>query len=245
VGSAQKPTARSGPLDRAPYAARNAKTFKAIASLELKTSSAVLTAMFLAVMGVGCGQSGGSARADGGDDATGAGGAGGTGGFGIDGAAGSPPPSGNKIVNGDFSDGQTNWGVESSSTYVTASVTNGQLCVMSPAGVLVTVIWPGGLSPVASLVPGATNVLAYQASSNVPLSTFEVQIGPVDSLRAGTSTDLDVTTDAPTANIQTFSHSFSVAAIDDQAGLAFKLEYGIYSGLSTVCFDNVSLTTNN
>jgi hypothetical protein len=148
-------------------------------------------------------------------------------------------------VNGDFSDGQTDWGVESSSTFVTASVTNGQLCVMSPAGVLVTAIWPGGLSPVASLVPGGTYVLAYQASSNVALSTFEVQIGPVDSLRAGTNTDLDVTADVPGATIQTFSHSFSVAAIDDQAGLAFKLEYGIYSGLATVCFDNVSLTTSN
>ena len=193
--------------------------------------------------GVSCGQGSGSARPDGGCGVGGTGGAAGTGGAGIGGAAGSPPAGGNQIVNGDFSDGQTDWGVESGSTYVTASIVNGQLCVMFPAGVAVTTIWPGGFSPVASLVPGVTYLLSYQASSNVPLSTFEVQIGPVESLRAGTETDLDVTTDVPGTTIQTLSHSLSVTTADAQAGLAFKFSYGNFSGLATVCFDNVSLTS--
>jgi hypothetical protein len=207
----------------------------------------LIGALLVGVLGMGCGQSSGGVRTDGGclgDVACGTGGAGG-GGTGIGGAAGGVPPGGNQIVNGDFSDGQTDWGVASGSTFVTSSVANGQLCVSFPAGVLVTISWPGGLSPVASVVPGVTYLLSYQMSSNVPLSTFDVRVGPAESLYNGTATDFDVTSDVPGTTLQTFSHSFSVTAADDQAGVAFKALYGIYSGLAMICLDNVSLTTSS
>jgi len=215
----------------------------------LRPRGALLAVALLAAMaGAGCGQDAASARTDGGTGG-GAGGGGaagsaaGTGGGA--GAGGAAAGAGNQIVNGDFSDGMTDWGVISSSMWTTASVANGQLCVSFIAGIPITVVWPGGTSPVASLLPGVTYVLAYQVSSNVPLSPFEVQLGPVLTLYDEPTTDFDVTTDVPGATPQTFSHTFSVTAADAQAGLVFKFYYGIYSGMANVCFDDVSLTTSD
>ena len=220
-------------------------------------------ALFVGAMGVGCGPSSGTSRADGGclgagaacgtggagtgggaggGGGVGAGGGGGTAGAQTDGAAGGSPGSDNQIVNGDFSDGKTGWSTGSGSNYTTVSVANGQLCVTFEAGVAVTVTWGGyAAAPVASVVPGVIYVLSYQVSTNLPL-TLEVQVGAAANIWMETVTDFDATTDIAGPTVQTFNDMFAVTTADAQAGLAFKLYDGVLSGLPMVCLSNVSLT---
>jgi len=214
-------------------------------------------ALFVGVMGVGCGPSSGTPRTDGGclgggalcgtggggtGTGGGSGGGAGTGGAQADGAAGGTPGKDNQIVNGDFSDGMTGWSTVSSSNYTMVSVAKGELCATFEAGVPVTVTWGGyAAAPVASVVPGVIYVLSYQVSTNLPL-TLEVQVGSAANIWMETVTDFDATTQIADATVQTFSYMFAVTTADTQAGLAFKLYDGFLSGLPMVCLSHVSLT---
>ena len=54
--------------------------------------------------------------------------------------------------------------------------------------------------------------------------------------------DLPLVTDPVSASVQTFTHTFTPASNDTQAGVAFKVSPGsMTSQMTTLCFDDVLL----
>jgi hypothetical protein len=161
---------------------------------------------------------------------------------GITGTGGTIVTGTNQILNGDFSNGATYWGVtiNSSGTVsgVSSSVSNGQLCVSIPTYVSVTIGWPATGSPVAVLHQGKTYYFSYQISTTATLYTYEAKIGQATS--PYTQTDLSITSDAPVAGagLQTFSYQFIAVYDEPVAGVAFNI---LTLSPTTVCVDNVSL----
>jgi hypothetical protein len=181
--------------------------------------------------GVGDGSSGGVGGAsglDGGATAGSSGGAG-TGGH----------SSGNLIVNGDFSDGDAHWVL--TTTFggpASVEVSNGQLCVAVMPGAMAILKWPSDPASEIALDADVSYELVYQAAASAPLASFGVVVGPAALLPA--SFDFYYGSDTPSGELlQEFMHSFTPAASDPAAGLAFSFASG--SQPSTVCFDNVTL----
>jgi hypothetical protein len=146
---------------------------------------------------------------------------------------------GNLITNGDFSMGQTDWGI-STGTPSNPGVKNGAFCLtLSSTNGNVVLGW-GSTSTSVSLDTGVSYTLSYQASTSSALSTFQVHVGQVVSPY---NVDYPANNDTPGAGLTTFTHNFTLTTADPQAGVAFVVATS--AGSPTVCVDNVSLTAGN
>jgi hypothetical protein len=150
-------------------------------------------------------------------------------------------PTGNLIVGGDFSDGASQWGVAVDfnplDSGVTNNAANGQLCVTLGPDASATLGWPRVLAEALTLSPGAY-ALSYEISSSVPLEVearFGVDIAPYNDLNFDAF-------EMPGTALETFSTTFTLAAEEKSAGLAFNFPAGTtVTTTATVCFANVSL----
>ena len=135
--------------------------------------------------------------------------------------------TGNLITNGDFSDGDAGWaltlgGRDTGPYFPSTAVSNGRYCVSlqnSTTASGLTIGWPSDASHAASLAGGTTYRLTYQACATSAPDMFEVKVGQAI---APYIADYDVTTDRPGSSFQPVSHTFTPAANDAQAGVAFN-----------------------
>ena len=148
-------------------------------------------------------------------------------------------PSGpNLIANGDFSQGDTNWGVPNGSP-TSKGVQNGQYCITLSSSTGEVIVGWGGSTISANLSAGVNYTLSYQASASAGLSEFDAHIGQaVGSFNL----DKDLGNDNVGTSLGSISHMFSLSSADSQAGVAFLIKAS--GGASTVCIDNVSLTAD-
>ena len=147
-------------------------------------------------------------------------------------------PANNLIANGDFSQGDTNWGVPNGSP-TSKGVQNGQYCITLSSSTGEVIVGWGGATTSANLSAGVNYTLSYQASASAGLSEFDVHIGQaVGSFNL----DKDLGNDNVGTSLGTITHMFSLSSADSQAGVAFLIKAS--GGSSTVCIDNVSLTAN-
>jgi hypothetical protein len=189
--------------------------------------------------GGGVAGTGGFAGAGGGS--AGAGGKGGGAAGGAAGAAGLPPP--NLIVNGDFSNGVTDWKITlDAGSLMNSGVLNGQLCVTFGAYTTITLGWPSDTTTVFALQAGTPYRLSYQADTTIGLAGFEVQVG--QGVAPYTQLDYMTQADVPGSQLATFTHTFTPTVAEPQGGFAFNIISGASSGM-VVCVDNVSLTVAN
>ncbi len=188
---------------------------------------------------------GGSAGANGGSAGGGAGGKGGGlgGAAGSSGGAGGTPPLPSLIVNGDFSNGLTDWKIVlDAGSLMNSGILNGQLCVTFGAYTTVTLGWPSDTTTVFALQAGATYRLSYQAQTTMGLAGFEAQVG--QGVAPYTQIDFMTQADVPGSQLATFTHTFTPTVAEPQGGFAFNIVSGASSG-AVVCVDNVSLTPAN
>jgi hypothetical protein len=169
-------------------------------------------------------------------DPTGSGGGGGAGGGA--GGSGGGGASGNLIVNGDFSNGQTDWGVTVQAGGLASQiyVITGQLCFSLAANTTVTIGWPTDPSTAFAIRSGVKYQLSYDASTVVQLTSFEAKVG--QAVPPYTGTDYRVNETVFTGSAQTFTHTFTAAADDLQAGLAFNV---VSATGTNLCLGAVSL----
>jgi hypothetical protein len=141
----------------------------------------------------------------------------------------------NLIVNGDFSDGSTNWQITQADLDVTYGMLGSAYCVSLPAYSIAYLGWGSSLVSVP-LGAGYGYTFSYTVSSTASLYTFQSKIGhTVTPYTVAFSTSLD----APGPTATSFSHSFTPTYGDTGAGIAFYM-YASSTG-ATVCFDDVSL----
>jgi hypothetical protein len=188
---------------------------------------------------------GGASGGDGGQTGTGTGGAGtgvggsNGGGGGATGTGGQTGGGTNLVTNGDFSNGETGWGIPSMMGSVSHAVTNGAFCVtLSSAAASVTVGYPAGATAPLQITGGTSYRFSYQASVSASNTTFEAKVGQTQMPYDATGSDWP--TEPVSATLQPFTHTFMRSASDSSMGVAFNL----MGGPSTVCIDNVSLAPN-
>jgi hypothetical protein len=150
--------------------------------------------------------------------------------------------TGNLIVNGDFSAGASHWGLTVDSDPVdggvTSSTASGRFCVVFGPGASATLGWPSNPADALTLSPG-TYDLSYEVEASAPLQVearFGVDVAPYDDVNFDAF-------DMPEATLVTFSHTFTITAEEQNAGLAFNFPgtaAEVAAG-TTVCFANVSL----
>lgn len=196
--------------------------------------------------GTGVGTGGSSATGGGpgtGGNGSGTGGSPATGGSpGSGGNSGTGGSSGsNLIINGDFSQGDTNWGVPNGNPS-NMGVNNGQYCLTLNNGSGQVVLGWGGTTVSANLSANVNYTLSFQASASSSLSGFDTHVGSAVSVGGNYPLDKDLGNDTIGTGLQTFTHMFTLTSGDAQAGLAFLIS--VSTGTSTVCIDNVSLTAN-
>jgi hypothetical protein len=191
---------------------------------------------------------GGNGAGTGGSPATGGSpgtGGNGTGTGGTPATGGSPGtggnPADNLVINGDFSQNDTNWGVPNGSP-TSKGVQNGQYCVTLNNGSGQVILGWGGTAVSANLAANVNYTLSFQASASSSLSGFDTHIGSAVSVGGSYPLDKDLGNDTIGTSLQTFTHMFSLTSADSQAGVAFLISAG--AGTSTVCVDNVSLAAN-
>jgi hypothetical protein len=172
--------------------------------------------------------------------------AGTTGSAGVSGGAGTTGTAGtigtggpNLIVNGDFSNGMTNWAIPNG-TPTSPGVMNGQFCLTLVNNAANVIVGWGDASTSVVVNQGTSYTLSYQASSSAGLSTFEAHVGQVVQPY---NVDFNAKDDKPGTGLTTFTHIVTVTTSDAQAGLAFVMAAS--SGTPKVCLDNVSLTAEN
>lgn len=191
----------------------------------------------------GAAGTGGASGGRGGIGGTSGGGAGTGGASGGHGGTGGASLGANIITNGDFSNGLAGWGLTTDAgTLAGQMITNGQLCMTMGTYTTVTLGFPGDLSGAFALTGGVNYQVSYQASTNVSVGKLEVKLG--SDLPPYTQTDFLSDADVPGSAPLTFTHQFSVATTDPQAGLAFNIVSGP-SISTTVCVSNVSLVAIN
>ena len=185
----------------------------------------------------------GNGSPDGGVDAAGGtGGVGGRGGSGGGGTGGTGPGP-NLILNGDFSQDITYWGITlDAGSLGNSGVTNGELCVTLGAYTTVTIGWPKDLSKVFSLRTGVTYQLSYQAQTTMGLAQFEAQVG--QGVPPYAQIDFMTTADVPGSQLLSFAHTFSITTPEPQGGFAFNIISGPASP-TTVCMAHISLVALN
>lgn len=179
---------------------------------------------------------GGNGPGTGGASATGGGP--GTGG---DSGTGGSSSGNNLIINGDFSQDDTNWGVPNGNP-TSKGVQNGQYCITLNNGSGQVILGWGGTAVSANLAANVNYTLSFQASASSSLSGFDTHVGSAVSVGGSYPLDKDLGNDTIGTGMQTFTHMFSLTSADPQAGVAFLISVG--TGTSTVCVDNVSLTAN-
>jgi hypothetical protein len=189
----------------------------------------------------GAASSGTGGAATGGNSGTGGGAAGspGTGGAATGGNTGSAGSGSgdNLIVNGDFSQSDTNWHFENG----TATANNGQYCATNiTSGGLFG--WQNMTTPLM-LSGSQSYTLSYQASGSNN-AALHVKVAHADS--PYTPDDYDPMNNNQTVNdtlgasLQTFTHTFTPAMGDDSdTGVAFFVESG-----QNICLAKVSLVQN-
>jgi hypothetical protein len=175
-----------------------------------------------------------------GGNGTGTGGSSATGGSPGTGAGGSSSGN-NLIINGDFSQNDTNWGVPNGSP-TSKGVQNGQYCITLDSGSSQVILGWGGTAVSANLTANVNYTLSFQASASSSLSEFDTHVGSAVSVGGSYPLDKDLGNDTVGTGLQTFTHMFSLTSADSQAGVAFLIT--VSTGTSTVCVDNVSLTAN-
>jgi hypothetical protein len=190
--------------------------------------------------GSGATGSGGAA----GSGATGSGGAAGSGATGSGGSAtggntggGGSGSGSNLLVNGDFSQNDTNWHFENG----TATVNNGQYCATNiTSGGLFG--WQNMATPLM-LSGSHSYTLSYQASGS---NSAALHVKVAHAENPYTPDDYDPMNNNQTVNdmlgtsLQTFTHTFTPAMGDDSdTGIAFFVEAG-----QNICIANVKLVQN-
>jgi hypothetical protein len=150
--------------------------------------------------------------------------------------------TGNLIVNGDFSSGASDWGLTVDSDPVdggvTSSTASGRFCVVFGPGASATLGWPSNPADALTLSPG-TYDLSYEVEASAPLQVearFGVDVAPYNDVNFDAFDMLEAT-------LETFSHTFTITAEEQNAGLAFNfpgMAAEVTAG-TTVCFANVSL----
>ena len=191
------------------------------------------------VIGTGGSATGGS-PGTGGTPGTGGNGTGGTSATGGSPGTGGNPAN-NLIANGDFSQGDTNWGVPNGSP-TSKGVQNGQYCLTLNNGSGQVILGWGGTAVSANLSANVNYTLSFQASASSSLSGFDTHVGSAVSVGGSYPLDKDLGNDTIGTSLQTFTHMFSLTSADSQAGVAFLIS--VSTGNSTVCVDNVILTAN-
>jgi hypothetical protein len=177
--------------------------------------------------------SGGSPGGTGGSGNGSGGSSSGMGGSG-NGSGGSPGGT-NLIMNGDFSNGSTSWGIPAMVGTVNQSVTNGQFCV-SVVGTA-TIGYPSGGTAPFQITGGTPYTFSYQASSTGNL-TIEAKVGQIQTPYDATGSDW--MNEPVLSSLQPFTHTFTRGSTDSMMGIAFNLS----GGPGMFCLDNVSLTAN-
>jgi hypothetical protein len=184
--------------------------------------------------GGGAGTGGASGGHTGTGGTSGSGGAGGTGGV---------SNGTNLIVNGDFSNGLAGWGVTvQAGSLGSQTISDGQLCMGLGVYTTVTLGFPSDISGAFALTSGANYQISYQASTTVSTGQFEVKVG--SDVPPYTQTDFLTDSDVPGSSPLTFTHLFTSATSDPQAGLAFNIVSGTASS-TTVCVSHVSLVASD
>jgi len=150
-------------------------------------------------------------------------------------------PSGpNLVVNGDFSQNDTNWGVPNGSP-TSKGVQSGQYCITLNNNSGQVLLGWGGTDVSANLAANVNYTFSFQASATTALSGFDTHVGSAVSVGGSYPLDKDLGNDNIQNGLMTFTHTFTIATADPQAGVAFLFSA---SGTSTVCIDNVSLVAN-
>ena len=147
----------------------------------------------------------------------------------------------NLIINGDFSQNDTNWGVPNGSP-TSKGVQNGQYCLTLDNGSGQVILGWGGTAVSANLAANVNYTLSFQASASSSLSGFDTHVGSAVSVGGSYPLDKDLGNDTIGTGLQTFTHMFTLTSADPQAGAAFLIS--VSTGTSTVCVDNVSLTAD-
>jgi hypothetical protein len=141
------------------------------------------------------------------------------------------------VVNGDFSNGDTEWSVTNQGTgNESYAVTAGQLCISMGIGGSITLGYPTDVSAAIPLAAGVLYTLSYQVSATAPVN-LEVKLG--QAVPPYTA-DADYPNEPTTAQLSTITHQFALPLADDQAGLAFNA--AAIRSPATICFAQVSLT---
>lgn len=180
--------------------------------------------------------SGGSGNGSGGSGNGSGGSSGGTGGM-NGGAGGSTNGGTNLVMNGDFSNGSTGWGLPAMMGQVTQMVTAGQFCVMVQQLSSATIGYPSGGVPPFQIDGGKTYTFSYQATSTGNL-TIESKVGQTQIPYDATGSDF--MNESVTGSLQTITHTFMRGSTDASMGVAFN----VTGGPGTFCVDNVSITAN-
>lgn len=180
----------------------------------------------------------------GGLDGGGAGSSGAAGSLSVAGSSGQTGP--NLVTNGDFSDGQADWGVTGVGTQTTGAVVDGTFCTTldSMTAPFLVLGWPQDISKAAHLASGKAYTLSYDVKSTGPLS---VSIMAKVGLAVLPFTEDFSDTDDPGVDdvVRTFSHTHTLSMGNVEAGVALQLNATAVTGSSTVCIDNVSLVEVN
>ncbi|HEY6475203.1 MAG TPA: carbohydrate binding domain-containing protein [Polyangia bacterium] len=190
----------------------------------------------------GGGSTGTGGAATGGN--TGSGGAAGSGSTGTGGAAtggntgsGGSSSGTNLVVNGDFSQGMTDWNLTGSPS--SSGVNNGEYCMMVTMAEGQIILGWGDSTTSLNLMANVNYTVSYQARASNG-ATVDVHIGQAVGSFA---LDKDLGNDSPGTGTQTFTHMFSITNADPQAGVAFLVSTSSTGG-SMICFDNLVVTQN-
>jgi hypothetical protein len=188
--------------------------------------------------GTGDGAGGTSGGTGGSGTGTGGSGAGGTSG-GIGGTTGTGgTTAGNIVINGDFSNGETGWGLPAMLGTVSHAVTGGAFCVTLGAVSSATIGYPAGATPPFQINAGVAYRFSYQASLSSGSIALEAKVG--QTMTPFDATGSDWVGESAGTSLQTFTHVFTRTTTDSSMGVAFNLT----GGPGTACFDNVVLTPN-
>jgi hypothetical protein len=150
----------------------------------------------------------------------------------------------NLITNGDFSDGQSDWGVTTLgmlSPVDGVMIVDGALCATLGSMTTVLVLgWPKDTSQAAQLDSGKVYTLSFDARGTGPLNVnVTAKVGLAVSPYTEDFSEID---DIGADNVvRTFTHSHAINPGDQKAGVALQLTSAGAFGTSTVCIDNVLL----
>ena len=151
------------------------------------------------------------------------------------GAGGAAGLAGDLISNGDFSAGMSYWHVVGNGA-TDAMVMNGQLCATVSGSSPAYFGWPADPQGGVSLAAGSTFQFSYRVSTTASLASFVASVGLADTPY---TVDFASTDTIPVGTSTTISHTFTLAAADVNAGVAFTVT--VANVPATVCLADVFL----